>query len=240
MSTNNELKAKISNKISKTFKILSISYSIMLVLLIIIGLTIGSVIENSDGYKFTHIEWFGLELVHRGSGGYVGSYDFGKPWAPYLFALIVLILFLIPLLCYLMGNRKRKLTELLVSDLEIVGSYTAFIPVAKIALRMPIEKIDNISVVNSVLFLFTGKTIRISSASGIIKIPYVLNADEVVAFISEAIEKARKEKVKPVQNNESNHSDYAGNLQKLAELRDKGIITEEEFNQKKSELLGKI
>lgn len=153
-----------------------------------------------------------------------------------IFAFYV-ILFLIHIA---ISYRRRNLTELSASYSEIVGSHTALIPVAKIALRMPIDKIDNVSVVNNFFFLFTGKAIIINSTSGTIKIPYVLNADEVVAYISEAIDKARKEKARPAINNEVNQSDYASSLKKLAELKDAGIITEEEFNQKKSELLGKI
>lgn len=34
--------------------------------------------------------------------------------------------------------------------------------------------------------------------------------------------------------------DYAAELQKLADLRDKGILTEEEFTQKKQEILAKM
>ncbi|GAA0717288.1 hypothetical protein GCM10008905_02780 [Clostridium malenominatum] len=39
---------------------------------------------------------------------------------------------------------------------------------------------------------------------------------------------------------ESNQQDVAGQIKKLAELRDQGILTEDEFNIKKTELLAKI
>ena len=82
------------------------------------------------------------------------------------------------------------------------------------------------------------KKIRIVSTSGCIRIPYVVNADEVVAFISKAIEKA-KGNTQSAQPN-SSQTVAMENLKKLAELRDSGIITEEEFNQKKNEFLDKI
>lgn len=42
------------------------------------------------------------------------------------------------------------------------------------------------------------------------------------------------------QNKSSNSPDVIEQISKLSELKDKGVITEEEFNQKKSELLAKL
>lgn len=78
-------------------------------------------------------------------------------------SMILGLIVAIPITClfvyfyYLIINRKRKLTELIVTENKIVGSYTAFMPFAKIMLRMPIEKIDNVVAVNSVFDFFTGK-----------------------------------------------------------------------------------
>ena len=58
--------------------------------------------------------------------------------------------------------------------------------------------------------------------------------------ISEAIEKAKSRSVQSVIQPEKPQGDAMDSLRKLAALRDSGIITEEEFNQKKNELLGKI
>ena len=178
-----------------------------------------------------------------------GTSIYGRPWKHlidefypgniFLAIFITLVLMLIPVIFYLIGNHRRKLTELSANEKEIVGSYTAFISRSKISLNMPIGKVDNITVVNSKFFWFTGKMIRISSASGVIKIRYVVNADEVVAFISAAIEKAKKENV-AIGQPTTQQPDTADSIRKLAELRDAGIITEEEFNQKKSELLSKM
>ncbi len=158
-----------------------------------------------------------------------------------LFILLILIPIVPPLIYFLINRRKRKLTELTATETEIVGSYIGFIPISKITLKMPIEKIDNIAAVKNFFFLYTGKALRVASTSGAFRIPYVINADEMVAFISEAIEKAKS---RPVQTTaaqpERPQIDAADSLKKFAELRDAGIITEEEFNQKKSELLGKM
>ena len=154
---------------------------------------------------------------------------------------MLLLLVVVPLCYFLISNRKRKLTQLTVSDSEVVGSYTAFIPIAKITLRMPMDKIDNVSATNNMLFFFTGKAIRIKSTSSSIKIPYVTNADEIVEKISEAIKAAGKEtNQQTAEGNARGNGDYTESLKRLAELREAGVITEEEFNLKKSELLKKI
>ena len=41
-------------------------------------------------------------------------------------------------------------------------------------------------------------------------------------------------------SNKNDHADAISQIEKLAELRDKSIITEEEFQKKKSELLDSI
>ena len=234
MSTNNVLHAKISNKISKHILTVYILYTLLVLAFVVIGFFVrGSAFIAWYGLTFKFTDWNVATGELRG----IYYYPENIVW----FVLILLMFILLPVIHILVNFRRRKLTELSVSNTEVVGSYTAFIPISKITLRMPIEKIDNISAANSFFFLFTGKAVRIGSTSSKISIPFVENADEIVAFISEAIEKARKEQIKPVmQHNKSAQSDYAGSIRKLSELRDAGIITEEEFNQKKAELLGKI
>ncbi len=154
--------------------------------------------------------------------------------------LAVFLISLIPIYVALQ-RRKRRLTELTVTDKELFGYYTALIPFAKISLRMPIEKIDNVSAVNSVFLFFTGKLVIINSTSGSFKIPYVLNADEIVEFISTAIENRRNGNASySATNFEQSQDNAADTLKKIADLRDAGIITEEEFEQKKREILGKM
>ena len=155
-----------------------------------------------------------------------------------LFAYSFLSLPLSVFLSALINIRKAKLTSLIANEKEIVGSYTAFIPISKITLKMPIEKIDNIAAGKSIFNFFTGENLRIASTSGVIKIPFVANANEVVAFIYDAIEKAKNSSQTSAERGIP-QVDVADSLKKFAELRDSGILTEEEFNQKKNELLGK-
>lgn len=237
MSDEVVLSAKISNQLSKSVKLLLILYSAVVLLFIILGFIVGS----GESSYHTYSGWFGLVFVRHGTG--IGS---GADSDYYIggiigFVFIVLIFIALPVIYYLISNRARKLTELSVSEKEVIGSYTAFIPVSKITLRMPIEKIDNVSAVKSIFFIFTGKMVRIGSTSSVIRIPYVLNADEVVSCILNMIEQTKQaNKISVAPQAEAYNKDYADSIRKLAELRDAGIISEEEFNKKKSELLNKI
>ena len=238
MSDEVVLSAKISNQLSKSVKLLLILYSAVVLLFIILGFIVGSQetrTQNSVGWYgltfFTQLkkEVTGLSDSDLYAGGIVG------------FAFILLIFIALPVIYYLISNRARKLTELSVSEKEVIGSYTAFIPISKITLRMPIEKIDNVSAVKNIFFIFTGKMVRIGSTSSVIRIPYVLNADEVVSCILNMIEQTKQaNKISVAPQAEAYNKDYADSIRKLAELRDAGIISEEEFNKKKSELLNKI
>ena len=151
--------------------------------------------------------------------------------------LSILFISLVPIYVAIQ-RRKRELTELTVTDKELFGFYTALIPIEKISLRMPIEKIDNVTAVNSIFLFFTGKRVIVNSTSGSFKIPYVLNADEIIEFISTAIENRHKSNASLSTTNLAQPTeDPAETLKKFADLRDAGIITEEEFEQKKKELL---
>ncbi len=246
---NKEIKAVISNKFSKVVWIALSFYLAVVVILIVMGFTVGSV--NASGsywLKGVYIVydgagWFGIPFTrierYKETGAFLASRSY--PGNIVLFIFILLLFALLPVAVMFIVKRRRKLINFTAFDKELVGSYTGFIPISKITLNMPIEKVDNIAAVKNFLYFYTGKTIRIGSASGVIKIRYVINADEVVAFISEAIEKAKNKREQAIsQQNSTPQTDIADSLKKLAELRDSGIITEEEFNQKKSELLSKM
>ena len=233
-----EMKAVISKKFSKSAWILLVCWVGIFALLTALCFALGKQKHYSplSGNTYYELCWLGIQYGKIDSELYID-------WDGFFILIVILnilIFTIVPLIYLLINRRKRKLTELTANDMEIVGSYTGFIPISKITLKMPIEKIDNIAAVKNFFFLYTGKALRIASTSGVIRIPYVLNADEVVAFLSEAIEKAKNSPVKAVAEQEKPQGDAADSLKKLAELRNAGIITEEEFNQKKNELLGKM
>lgn len=108
-------------------------------------------------------------------------------------------------------------------------------------LRLPIEKIDSIFVKNSLIDKFHGgKTLGIRSNTGVIKFVCVQNADAFVTAANKAIEESKKaNKEVPVSSTTivQNTSD-ADELKKYKDLLDNGVITQEEFDAKKRQLLG--
>lgn len=99
--------------------------------------------------------------------------------------------------------------------------------------------LDKISSINYTLGKFFGEVaiIEIHSSDDKLKLVSKNANDEVEAFVKSVkqhIEEYKKQST-PVSNN---NSDVAGQISKLAELRDKGILTEEEFTIQKRKLLG--
>ena len=240
---NKECKAIISNKMSKSMWIFLAVYCAAVIIFIGVGFSIEIPPEYDYFYvmKTEWVGWYGLELFGKQYLVSQGPESASPAVSGFvaLFVFILLVFAAIPVAFGLLKQRQRKLTSLTAYEKELIGCYFGFIPISKIQLRMPIEKVDNIVAVKTLLSFYDGKMLRISSTSGVIKIPYVENADEVVAFIVEAIKNAPKE-VSQAQQQVSVQSDVADSLKKLAELKNSGIITEEEFNQKKSDLLGKM
>ncbi len=244
-----EMQAVISCKMRRGMKIAFIVYEAFILIMGILGFVVdidqGKVVRPFfyyDEFEFFHLNWwFFLPIKDYGNSSQNwGRNDF---YAENLFLVIFMVLSLmaIPAVALLIANRRRKLTSLTANEKEIVGSYTSFIPISKLSLKMPIDKIDNITVADNKLYWFTGKKIRIRVTSNVIKIPYVVNADEIVAFLSEMIEKAKEHRGSAEKQVEQpQRIDGVDILKRIAELRDSGIITEEEFEQKKKEILGKM
>ena len=210
-----EIKAIISKKISKRVWILLACWLVIYALFTTLCFVFGKEIETRSPYTFTYCDnycWLGIKYAYERTKI---TYDpltgtvtlitcgFNEGMTILVIFLNIFIFTIVPLIFILINKRKRKLTELTANEKEIVGSYTRFIPVSKINLKMPIEKIDNISAVKNCFFLYTGKALRIGSTSNVIKIPYVLNTDEMVAFISEAIEKAKIDPIDTAETQES-------------------------------------
>lgn len=92
-----------------------------------------------------------------------------------------------------------------------------------------------IDAVSAVAVLPIWKGISVSTSSGAIKFIYVKNANEIHAKLSELLVTRQS------RNGDSTvlySSTNADELKKYKELLDSGVITEEEFNAKKKQLLG--
>lgn len=175
MADQGELRAKISNKISKRAWVITFcAFLVLPILLLFVGFATGKSHWDS---------WFGIRL------------DEGKIIVENLVLLIFIMVLLstVPFAVYLVLNLlKRKLTSLSVTETEVLGTSAPLVPIAKITLRIPIDKIASIRKIKSFLFLYTGDVVCISTASSTFKIPFVLNADEIIAYLADMIKKSAK------------------------------------------------
>lgn len=94
--------------------------------------------------------------------------------------------------------------------------------------------IDSVSAVGLVP-LFSG--ISISSSSGAIKFLYISNSEQIHAEISKLII-ARQDDKHPIPEKIEMAQSSADELKKYKDLFDNGVITEEEYEAKKKQLLG--
>lgn len=80
--------------------------------------------------------------------------------------------------------------------------------------------------------------VQVATSSGIIKFMYIGNSDEIHAAINNLLlERQEKPKAANIVKQEVQRSD-ADELKKYNELLDSGVITQEEFDAKKKQLLG--
>lgn len=130
-----------------------------------------------------------------------------------LFATFGVVLMVVPN-CY----------KIVVTDKRVFGT------VYSKNIDLPVDSISSVS---------TGYlgTIRVSTASGIIVFQFLKNADDLYKEISKLIVERQNIKTAEPQKQETNLSS-ADELKKFKELFDSGVITEEEFAEKKKQLLG--
>lgn len=82
------------------------------------------------------------------------------------------------------------------------------------------------------------KGIAVTTASGAIKFKYIKNRDEIHCTISKLlVDRQNKTNAAPVIRQEIKQSG-AEELKKYKELLDSGVISQEEFETKKKQLLG--
>lgn len=119
--------------------------------------------------------------------------------------------------------------ELMVTDKRVFG---------KVAWGKQVDlPVDSISAIATIHIL---KGVSVSTASGRIGFLMIKNADEVYKAINDLLIERQKEKANNINTTATNASrcDVADELKKFKELMDMGVITEEEFDAKKRQLLG--
>ena len=95
--------------------------------------------------------------------------------------------------------------------------------------------IDSVSA-TSVISLFKG--VRVSTSSGKISFLAIKNATEIYQAINNLLVERQKSKPKTETTTIVQNSDEADMLKKYKDLLDSGVITQEEFDAKKKQLLG--
>lgn len=140
-------------------------------------------------------------------------------------ALLALIFYLPILIIYLFIWFISK-NQLVVTDKRISG---------KAAFGKQIDlPIDSISAVSTIKLI---KGLSISTSSGKVSFWGIGNRDEIYKVISGLII-ARQTKSYAKEEKKTNSSDYTDELKKIKELLDAGVITQEEFDAKKKQILG--
>lgn len=167
--------------------------------------------------------------------------EYGEAW---IAVLITIGIFIVPISIIIIQKFIAKRCSLELNEKTINGQRKRLFSKAK--LDLPIDKIDSIMVKKSLYNTLTGgKTIAIRTASGLIKFPWVHNADE---FVDITLAKMEEYKQTMKDDNQALISAVASNsggsaadkIKELKGLLDEGIISQEDFERKKKELIDKM
>lgn len=91
----------------------------------------------------------------------------------------------------------------------------------------------------------SGETICVSSNSGMVKFHYVQNADEFVQAALKRIEEIKGTQPQALQNTSApvqnvSGSDAMEKINSLKQMLDSGLISQDEFDEKKKDILSKM
>ena len=136
---------------------------------------------------------------------------------------IVFIPLGIPCLVMYTGLKRQKLT---ITENSIKGAYGTF---ATRNIDLPIDSI------NSVSHIKNNGSLTIATSSEKIVFSQLSNSEEIVNLINELIRSRQANRGTATVVNSSSNADE---LAKFKKLLDDGIITQEEFDTKKKQLLG--
>ena len=190
----------------------------------------GNKIESLDRYNI-----FGEEIFVSAHSIHI-DYSIYKPHESVVFWIgaIISLFTLLYLLFFYLNKSSAKQCSLILDDKGINGKRKTLFSCKE--LRLPMNKIDSITIQRGILDrICGGKTIAIRSASGLINFPWVQNAQE---FVDMTLEEIQKYDEAVELKNTAESSDEFEKVKKLKELQQQGLLTEEEFEAKKKQLLG--
>ena len=140
-------------------------------------------------------------------------------------AIVYLILFPLAIMFWLIGSGLKN-QKLVVTEDNIRGTYGKLF---KRNIDLPLDSINSTEVVKR------SGIINISTSSQKIHFESLLNAEEISIVINDLIRNRQK---KQGATTIIQQSDAADELSKFKNLLDQGVITQEEFDAKKKQLLG--
>ena len=140
-------------------------------------------------------------------------------------AIVYFILFPLAIIFWLIGSGLKN-QKLVVTEDNIRGTYGKLF---KRNIDLPLDSINSTEVVKR------SGIINISTSSQKIHFESLLNAEEISIVINDLIRNRQK---KPSTTTIIQQSDAADELSKFKNLLDQGVITQEEFDAKKKQLLG--
>ena len=156
-----------------------------------------------------------------------------------LFVVISFVLLFYALAFIMTGKR----CSLELSEEKISGQLKKTF--SKKRLQIPIDHLDNVMTSNGIMDKIRGgETLLISSNSGLIKFHYVQNAEEFAQAAMKRIDEVKRSATAaapasaPVQNVTGN--DAMEKLNSLKQMLENGLITQEQFDQKREEILSKM
>jgi uncharacterized membrane protein YdbT with pleckstrin-like domain len=157
---------------------------------------------------------------------------------------LLLVLVFVGYFIYRIIQRNNNLW--IVTNLRVIDEYGVFSNNAK---ESPLEKINNVSYLQSFLGrIFGYGNVQIQTAAEIGSTTYfsVENPKELKDTITQMQEEYKLYQIKKQANEfanvmsagqQNNKTDVAAELEKLYELKQKGILTEDEYNNRKTKIL---
>lgn len=251
MKTGEEVICKVSLE-PKALKLIVLPWAIIGAILTFIGTKIETFNCSSSyglfDFDVTQYRLF-FWVVYETETGYNPIFDHHFDFLALIFGLLSIFIttvFPLILICgCLISNQLAPRCSLVLTDKGLTGQIKTLFSTNK--LELPIEQISSIFVSNGIFDkLFGGKTLSICSSTGRYKIHWVKNADEFSSHVTTTIDTYKKQVAsKSLSNGSKSESHFQDSsivdkLQSLQALKEQGILSEEEFNAKKAELLSKM
>ncbi len=154
--------------------------------------------------------------------------------------VIIAVTLLLPIIYGAIIKSRSSRCKIELTDQQIFGTKKKHIGATQI--QIPLDKLDNVFVNDSLYNKLTGgRTLVISSNSGRIKFPWVQNAQEFADAAVKQMNLVRKSITSaPVQQASAANEDIAAKMEQLKKLKEQGLLSDEEFEQKRRELISRI